>query len=124
MPREVALVFDKDGKTIAFHGGQSAGSIEDSPDLWTILWENRKRLGGVAHTHPWDGDAWFSQTDVTTFRAIDNALGKNLLWPVVTFTNVTFFQWHRMFGDPLNYRGYKVPPIELEDIEKLREMSR
>lgn len=121
---EVALVFDKEGKTICFHDGQSAGSIVDSRSLWDILWENRDRLGGVAHTHPWDGEAHYSHTDVTTFRAIDNALGKNLLWPVVTFTEVGYFQWYRACEDPLDYGRHCTAPINIEGIEELRVRSR
>lgn len=90
---EVALVFDKDGKTICFHEpmGRTGGAIPDSRNLWDILWENRERLGGVAHTHPWDGDAWYSHTDVTTFRAIEMGIGRDLMWPIATFTDIKTF---------------------------------
>ncbi len=123
---ETALVFDKNGKTIHWHlpPGRNSGVIPDTRELWEILWENRAILGGVAHTHPWDGPAWYSRTDVTTFRAIDNALGQNLLWPVVTFTEVGYFQWHSSFQNPLDYGRHATAPIVLEDIEKLRELSR
>ena len=121
---EVALVFDKTGKTIHWHlpPGRNGGAIPDTRDLWEVLWENRHNLGGVAHTHPWDGPAWFSQTDVTTFSAIDKALGQKLLWPVVTFTEVGIYQW--VGPDPYDYGRFQEPPVQLEDLEELRDRSR
>jgi hypothetical protein len=67
---------------------------------------------------------------VTTFRAIDNALGRNLLWPVVTFTDMKMFVF--MDYDP-EHQGYGATDscdidawadFELEDLEKLRALSR
>jgi len=124
---EVALVFDRDGKTIAFHEphGRTCGSIPDSRSLWEILWDNRHRLGGVAHSHPWDGGAYYSHTDKTTFLAIDKALGQNLLWPIVTFTTVGYFRRRQSSeGEGLGYVRCTTAPIEIEGIEELRERSR
>ena len=75
---ETALVFDREGRTIHWHEppGRSGGSLPDSRDLWGVLWEHRGHLGGVAHTHPWDGPAGPSHTDLTTFRAVELGLGK------------------------------------------------
>lgn len=117
---EVALVFDKEGKTLHWHGGQSAGAIHDSRDLWSVLWENRDILGGVAHTHPWNGEAWPSMTDVTTFRAVEKGLGKQLLWPVVTFSEVKGFVHNVVTGE---YVPADIT-IEIEGIEELRARSR
>ena len=82
---ETALVFDLHGKTIYWHepSGRTSGYLPDSQDLWDVLWDNRHRLGGVAHTHPWHGPALPSHTDLTTFAAVEKGLGKHLLWPVV-----------------------------------------
>jgi len=90
---ETAMVFDEDGRPIFWHEppGRSGGYLPDSRSLWDVLWENRARLGGVAHTHPWDGQAYPSGTDVTTFAAVEAGLGKKLLWPVVTFTEVRYY---------------------------------
>jgi len=124
---EVALVFDTNGNTICFHDpkGCTGGSIPDSRDLWEVIWENRERLGGVAHTHPWDGPAFPSHTDVTTFEAIERALGKSLLWPVVTFTDVTCVVRNPLYID-WDYRWTtKIPlTINIEGIEELRARSR
>lgn len=124
---ETALVFDRNGKTICFHepAGRSGGSIPDTRDLWEVIWENRENLGGVAHTHPWDGPAHPSITDVTTFDAIERALGKNLLWPVVTFTEVTYVVRNVLFEDGQHKwtRAGNVT-ITIEGIEELRARSR
>ena len=120
---EVALVFDKEGKTIHWHvpPGRSSGHIPDTRDLWEVLWENRDRIGGVAHTHPWNGDAWPSLTDMTTFRAVERGLGRQLLWPVVTFTEMRGFVFNPVTGD---YVQAGPLTIELEGLEELRERSR
>lgn len=124
---ETALVFDRNGKTICFHEpkGRSGGSIPDTRDLWEVIWENRENLGGVAHTHPWDGPAHPSLTDMTTFDAIEKALGRNLLWPVVTFTEVTYVVRNVLFEDAQHKwtRAGNVT-ITIEGIEELRARSR
>lgn len=55
--QEVALVFDKQGRSLCWHKSKNPNAtyIEDSHDLWTFLWDNRNIIGGVAHTHPWTG---------------------------------------------------------------------
>jgi len=90
---ETALVFDKGGEAIYWHEptDRSGAHIADSRDLWDVLWENRDRLGGVAHTHPWNGEAWPSESDLTTFSAVERGLGRRFLWPVVTMSEVRCF---------------------------------
>lgn len=90
---ESAFVFDMEGNLIHWHlpAGRTAGSIPDSRDLWEVLWENKDIVGGVAHTHPWNGPAVPSHTDITTFRAVEQGLGKFLFWPVVTFDTIAFY---------------------------------
>ena len=123
---EVALVFDRNGNTICFHDpkGSTGGSIPDSRDLWEVLWENRDRLGGVAHTHPWDGPAHPSLTDLTTFDAVERALGKQLLWPVVSFTEMTCVVRNPLYGNgDVTHRWTAAGPltITIEGIEELRD---
>lgn len=120
---ESALVFDKEGKTIHWHlpPGRSGGWIPDTRDLWEVLWENRHRLGGVAHTHPWNGEAWPSGTDETTFRAVELGLGQQLLWPVVTFTDMKAFVFNPVTGE---YVQAGPLTLELEGLEELRQISR
>jgi hypothetical protein len=90
---ETAVVFDMGGEAIYWHepADRSGAHIADSRNLWDVLWENRDRLGGVAHTHPWNGEAWPSESDVTTFAAVERGLGRRFLWPVVTMSEVRYF---------------------------------
>ena len=90
---ETAVVFNDQGEAFHWHDppGRSGVSIPDSRDLWEVLWSSRGHLGGVAHTHPWSGPATASGTDLSTFAAIDGALGTRLLWPVVTFDAITYY---------------------------------
>src|SRR3989344_2461914 len=90
MTFEVGLVFDRQGRTIHWFGGHSPGFIPDSRSLWDVLWENRDRLGGVGHTHPRDGPATPSHTHLTTFDAVERALGKQLLWLLVPSTKTPY----------------------------------
>ena len=124
---ETALVFDTSGKTIAFHAplDRTAGSIPDSRSLWDLLWENRHILGGVAHTHPWPGSPWYSQTDVTTFAAVETALGVRLVWAVVTADQVGYYQWTgpaRLDYDQIDIL-LSAKPFCVEGIEELRRLS-
>lgn len=128
---ETAFVFDKDGSIIHWHlpPGRTGGSLPDSRDLWSVMWENRQILGGVAHTHPWSGQPWPSMTDVTTFSACERALGRRLIWPIITFDRIECFRWRksvrgmdgvyeRMAIDSDDY-----PLLSKTDVEKLRRLS-
>jgi hypothetical protein len=124
---ETAMVFDKEGNAIHWHTppGRSSGYIPDTHYLWDILWTSRRYLGGVAHTHPWNGTASPSGTDLTTFAAIEAGLGVCLLWPIVTFSDVGYFGFN-----PLT-KEYVALPDAFEGmiwwrnhIEELRQRSR
>jgi hypothetical protein len=124
MGLETALVFSDTGETLFWHVPleRSEYSLPDSRTLWEVLWENRALLGGVAHTHPWEGPAWPSQTDVTTWRALEKGLGKLLLWPIVTFSDVKYFGWNPITEQYCEMNLEKSTIIL--DVEKLRELSR
>jgi len=121
---ETALVFDKEGKVIHWHlpPNRTGISLPDSQDLWAVIWENRKRLGGVAHTHPWKGATHPSHTDVTTFAAVEAGLGRRLLWPIVTFDQVVYLKWA---GPGKWDYGFTSdgPRVEEEAITELRKLS-
>lgn len=141
---ETAYVFDREGRVIQFHTpeGRSAGSIPDTRSLWLTLQKYNKHLGGgshklswegptggVAHTHPWEGLAAPSRTDVTTFSAVELGLGQRLLWPVVTFTHIAFCVWAG--PEPYDYVALGHCPFAGDalsnfaaGIERLRELSR
>lgn len=118
---EVAMVFTKEGKMIYLQPGSSAGSVADSCRLWDEIWENRKIVGGVAHTHPWTGTTHPSYEDVTTFRAIEAGLGELLLWPIITFTHVNYFSWHDqgeldLYGNAVSEADYfRVMDVDFRD---------
>jgi hypothetical protein len=108
---ETAFVFDSLGHVVHWHEppGRSGGYLPDSKDLWDYLWETRLTLGGVAHSHPWDGLSFPSNTDVTTFRAIELGLGKRLLWPIVTFSEVGYYVFN-----PVSKQYCEFSPIYLD----------
>lgn len=124
---EVAMVFDKEGHAIFWLSpkGSSSGAIPDSSNLWDRIWRNREHVGGVVHTHPWDGKTLPSHTDVTTFAAIEKGLGKQLLWPIVTMTHVNYFV-RNVFSDEYVMAGdvlFKEQSWWLENILELRRLS-
>lgn len=123
---EAGALIAKDGSVIHWHLplGRSGGYLPDSPDLWQIIWENRDRVLGFAHTHPWFGAAWPSSTDVTTFEAIEAALGRELDWWVVTLDTVVLVaRDHATHGPP---HQWGVSPLKEDPswVAQLRELSR
>lgn len=123
---EVAMIFDQKGHVIFWLSpNDSSGCyIPDSQVLWDRVWRNRDRVGGIAHTHPWTGRACPSNTDVTTWSAIERGLGKNLLWPIVTMTEVRYFVRNVLTGEyvetPSTFEGSH---DWQEAIEELRRLS-
>lgn len=119
--RETALVFDKEGRTIYWHtpDNRTGGYIPDSRALWLVMWDNRDRLGGVAHTHPWDGEAGYSGIDASTWASCEEALGCRLVWSVVTFTDIQYFAWNGS-----RYERLSAPPFGVVDVDELRQKSR
>lgn len=81
---ETGVVINVHGEPIHWHepAGRSGGSLPDSRSLWDVLWQAHQAgwLAGFAHTHPGTGVPGPSQTDVSTFVAIENALGRTLNW--------------------------------------------
>lgn len=120
---ETALVFDREGRTLHWHEprGRSSGSLPDDRGLWEVLWENRAILGGVAHTHPWNGPTGPSGTDLTTFRAVELGLGKLLLWPLITFTHELYLVWNE---ERECYEKTDLFFVPVQGLEELRERSR
>jgi hypothetical protein len=87
---ETAAVIGLDGTVLHWHlpSGRTSGSIPDSRTLWDVLWENRERLAGVAHTHPGGGVPRPSWEDVTTFAAVEAGLGQRLSWWIASASHV------------------------------------
>lgn len=92
---EAAVVLGRDWRPIHFHtpAGRTGGSLPDSHDLWSVIWNNRSHLLGIAHSHPGHGVPGPSHTDVTTFSAVERALGVRLIWPIITLDSARAFVW-------------------------------
>lgn len=123
---EAGLVFDFHGGLIHWHlpADRSEGALPDSRPLWDVLWESREIIGGVAHTHPWNGVPTPSHTDVTTFAAVEKGLGRRLVWPIVTFTDVIYLTWvgpGEHVYEEMEQRRFR---IHRDLIEELRDLSR
>jgi len=129
MIRETIVVFDVNGKAIYWHepDDRSAGYVPDSDDLWDVLWEHRDHLGGYAHTHPGHGPVSPSGIDLTTFDAIEKGLGKQLLWPILSFDQMVCVVRNPLFKSKPNvtHRWTVAGPltIEFDWVDELRRKS-
>lgn len=127
MSMEAAVVVDVGGRAIRWHlpPGRTGGSLPDSRELWEFIWENRQRISGIAHSHPGRGVPGPSYTDVTTFEAIESALGRRLLWWITSEDRMVTVRWEG--SDKLSYRALEVPRLEGEPepewLVPLREAS-
>ncbi len=118
---EAGAVIGLKGEVIHWHlpPGRTGGSLPDSGDLWEVLWEHRTNLLGIAHSHPGGGVPGPSPEDVTTFSAIERALGKKLKWWIASSDHVAVFQW--VGPDKYNYAGS--PVLAPAWTYQLRELS-
>lgn len=93
--REAGVVIGGDGEPIFWHSpaARSAVSLPDSRLLWDVLFENRERLSGFAHSHPGGGTPGPSYEDVTTFAAVEAGLGRRLLWWIASADEVVVLWW-------------------------------
>jgi hypothetical protein len=100
---EVGVVLDQDCKPVFWHlpPNRTAGSIPDSRELWDVLWEGRKTFLGFAHSHPGSGVPRPSYEDVTTFAAIEAALGVRFNWWITSETHLALVRWEGL--DRLHY---------------------
>lgn len=86
MSIEAAVLISLDGP-IYWHlpANRSGASLPDSRDLWWDgFWANKDTLLGCAHSHPGSGRPAPSWTDITTFAAVEDGLGKRLAWWITT----------------------------------------
>jgi hypothetical protein len=95
MSLEAGVLVDFDGNPIYWHlpNNRSAGYIPDSHKLWDEIWKNRCNLLGFAHSHPGRGFQCPSQEDITTFSAVEAALGEKLIWWIISEDAVTSIIW-------------------------------
>ncbi|MBK5293864.1 MAG: Mov34/MPN/PAD-1 family protein [Acidobacteriia bacterium] len=82
--REVCYIVSADGN-ILWRDDGTTHAIADSRARWEAMWNCRAELAEIAHTHP-AGPLAFSNEDETTMQAIWAALGRDVIFSVVTPT--------------------------------------
>ena len=92
---EAGVLIRYDNTPIYWHTpvGRSSGSLPDSNELWNQIWNNRDHILGFAHSHPGSGIPRPSYEDVTTFAAIEAALGRRLVWWITSSDKVSIVNW-------------------------------
>jgi len=122
---EVGVVIAKDGSVIHWHlpPNRTSVALPDSRDLWDILWENRDRLAGFAHSHPGSGLPGPSYTDVTTFAGVEAGLGRRLRWWITSTDRLIELRWEGPHQH--EYVGWEVQsdPAQRMWVEELRRQS-
>jgi hypothetical protein len=104
---EAGVVIDMNGRPVHWHlpPGRSGGSLPDSLTLWDVIWDQFQKgtLLGFAHSHPGSGVPGPSYTDVTTFAAVEAALGKRLDWWITSSDHVVLIRW--IGPEKISYRA-------------------
>jgi hypothetical protein len=124
---EAGVVVSKSGAPLHWHlpEGRTAGSLPDSRTLWEVLWDTFKAdtLLGFAHSHPGSGVPGPSYSDVTTFAAVEAALGKRLEWWITSSDDVVVLRW--CGPDKISYRAWRVveAPAWLAELRRLSNMT-
>lgn len=129
MSIETGVLINKYGEPIHWHlpPGRNVGYLPDSRDLWEVIWENRDNLLGFAHSHPGSGETGPSWEDITTFSAVERALGCRLTWWITSFDQLALVVWKG--PDKHDYEVVQIPQV-LERthlwptwLERLRDLS-
>jgi len=130
MSIETAVVINNEKRAIYWHlpEGRSAAYLPDSRNLWDVIWENREDLSGIAHSHPGGGTPGPSYEDVTTFAAVESALGKRLDWWIMSRDQIVLIQWAGpdKYDYRMRWRVYvadQVDTIENEWVDRLHKLS-
>jgi proteasome lid subunit RPN8/RPN11 len=106
---EVGVLIGLEQRVIHWHlpANRTSVALPDSKDLWSQIWDNRNEVLGFAHSHPGRGMPYPSREDVTTFAAIEAALGRELVWWICSMDSV--IRLHRDHASNLySYRGYEI----------------
>ena len=82
-PREVCFLIGPHDAVLWSDASSSPVALPDSRARWDAIWSRREVLVEVAHSHP-VGPSRFSQEDETTMAALVSALGRSLLFSVVS----------------------------------------
>lgn len=119
---EAGAVIGINGHVIFWHTptDRHGGALPDSRQLWDVMWENRVSLEGFAHSHPGSGIPGPSYTDVTTFAAIEAALGRRITWWISSADRTSIVKW--CGPDTLSY--FAAPLLEEPQwVYQLRKLS-
>lgn len=81
--REVFFLIGEGGDVLWSDASDSPVRLPDSRARWEAIWSRRDRIVEIAHSHP-VGPLAFSREDETTMRALVTALGKPMLFSVVS----------------------------------------
>ena len=92
---EAGVVLNRVGRPLFWHlpEGRTWGSLPDCHLLWDVLWRNRHDISGFAHSHPGRGLPAPSREDLTTFAAVEAALGIRLDWWITSDTHLVLARW-------------------------------
>jgi len=124
---EAGAVISREDSVLFWHlpEGRTAGSLPDSRTLWQVIWEAFKvdKLLGFAHSHPGSGVPGPSYSDVTTFAAIEAALGRRLDWWITSADCVILLRWGG--SDKLSYRATIVTeaPSWVDELRRLSQQG-
>ncbi len=125
---EAGVLVRTDGSPIYWHLPYTRSSVylPDSQELWEVIWQNRQDVLGFAHSHPGSGLPRPSMEDLTTFRAVDIALGRPLLWWITSVDRVVELQKLDWKEKDLSYYLADHPQDQhIEQwLEELREKSK
>lgn len=116
---EVGVLFNRAGEPIFWHlpPYRTWSALPDSRKLWDVIWENRHDLGGFAHSHPGCGVPGPSLTDLTTFVAIEAALGRKLIWWIISEDHAVLCQ--KLEGEYVFHASDRKP----QWLDELRRLS-
>jgi len=81
--REVFFLIGENDHVLWSDASDSPVRLPDSRARWEAIWERRERIVEIAHSHP-IGPTAFSREDESTMQALVSALGRPLLFSVVS----------------------------------------
>lgn len=120
---EAGVLIDKNGCPFHWHlpEGRTGGSIPDTRTLWDIIWEQRDHILGFAHSHPGGGIPAPSSTDLTTFAAIEAALGQRLYWWITSSEHFIRMEWCGPEKTDYGFRTSEFTPMWVDELRILSE---
>lgn len=127
MTIEAGVLVGSNHEPIHWHlpPGRNVVALPDSRPLWDVIWENRDRVIGFAHSHPGSGRPGPSWEDITTFSAVERALGKLLYWWIASSDELVVCVRDAYFGN--GFKQYDYPTYSVDTtppwLGRLRELS-